>query len=527
MANVECGRQVQGHFSERLQFHEYKIAAEPGQTLDIQVSPVGDYLRVRVVVAEPGGDGIADSQYQSKVQLQTGRLSAKGLYSVKVYNTELGPRIEDPGDRENMLTNGRYRESPLGNYVLSITCINSDGTWVAQGTFGTDASSPSTMGGPGQTQGAQDGTLGKYDRKAQEVQQVIGGVAGTVQALRELWGAIRSNKSGAAGGAQPGTAILEAPAYQGPEDVVPKGRQPVYARPVEAPAAQAQKPGEVGGELASSGRACQDNYAEAGEWSTGKSFKSYVELKGTALDEAFLAIGRAVAIEGFLGVTTNKDLGLVSAYQENSGKKSTITAVLSEETPGTVRAEIAFRLAPDLRAPSAAIRDSLCKVLEAAVPAEQRTAQNRQVSGIRLLTGSGEQSLESTVGTLRNISMGPVLLLFFDFSGARAAIRTDDRKPVLLVRANTDPAKSYSLVRCEPDEKDGLRSVKVGSAGKLLKMGLTGKGDLAPDKDWTLPFVAERESEGIWRVMPSGNLKPGEYGLWDIQGYGVALFGVD
>lgn len=43
-------------------------------------------------------------------------------------------------------------------------------------------------------------------------------------------------------------------------------------------------------------------------------------------------------------------------------------------------------------------------------------------------------------------------------------------------------------------------------------MGL-GSNFGAPDADWTLPFDAEQESPGVWRVVPKTDLNPGEYGI--------------
>ncbi len=47
----------------------------------------------------------------------------------------------------------------------------------------------------------------------------------------------------------------------------------------------------------------------------------------------------------------------------------------------------------------------------------------------------------------------------------------------------------------------------------------------SPDPDWTIPFDAEQESPGVWRIAPKADLKPGEYGLF--IGYTLWDFGVD
>lgn len=189
------------------------------------------------------------------------------------------------------------------------------------------------------------------------------------------------------------------------------------------------------------------------------------------------------------------------------------------------RASSAAGRAP--RAPVASMRDYLCKVAESVLSESEKAASGTGAPSISLRAGAEEVPLPVVAGQFRQAGGGPVLLLFFDFEGARAEARTGDRRPSLLVRAQHDPAKSYVLVRCDADQADDRRSVKAGSAGTLLKMGVTGKGDLKPDKDWTRPFSTTAEGEGVWRVVPTSDLEPGEYGLWDVQGYGVALFGVD
>jgi hypothetical protein len=252
-----------------------------------------------------------------------------------------------------------------------------------------------------------------------------------------------------------------------------------------------------------------------------------VEATETTYDQAFAAVGRAIASEGFLGLTTNKDIGVISAYQEDNGKKSSISAVVSEAAPGIMRVEATFSLARGLRSPTGAVRDYLCKIVEAAVSPKQKAALAEAAPGVFLRDGDNNSTLAFTVGEFRKAGFGPVMVLFFDFPGARASTRSSLRRPALFVRSDRDPSKDFLWVRCDTDRDDDRRSVKLGSAGSLLKMGVTGKGDLVPDQDWTLPFSATAEADGYWRLTPNADLVSGEYGLWDAKGYGVALFGVD
>lgn len=272
---------------------------------------------------------------------------------------------------------------------------------------------------------------------------------------------------------------------------------------------------------------CIANYSVDGEWSTGKTFRSWIEIPDADESRAFNAIGRFIATEGnLLGLSTNKEIGVITAYQEDFGKRSPLSVTFSKTKDGFVRVEVATRLAPGLRAPT--IRAWLCKLLDEALPAGQRaSSQADRASGIMLRTSSGDVPLSVTVGKIRKAGFGPVLLFFCDLPGAQALVRTAEKQLNLLVSASVDPSNGYLLVRFESDAIEKMRTVKMGSMGDLLKIGVTGKGDLAPDKDWTVPFSTSQESPGVWIVTPEAPLKAGEYGLWNVDEYGVASFGIN
>lgn len=275
-------------------------------------------------------------------------------------------------------------------------------------------------------------------------------------------------------------------------------------------------------------RPCTTNFSESGEWNTGKGFRTWVEFVEADENRAFQAVGRFVATEGLLGLTTNKDIGTITAYQEDNGKRSPFIATFSKVSGGKIRVEASMQLARGLRAPVAAMRDWLCKVIEEAVPEGQLIgSENDEGSGVEIRTSTGDVKLAASVGEFRQVALGPVLLFFYDFRSARAAARSTDQQLRLVIRKKTDPSTGYVLVRFKSDAGDDRRSIKMGSAGKLLKMGVTGAGELAPDEDWTIGFTSSQESPGAWIVTPKEPLKPGEYGLWDVKGYGVAAFGID
>jgi hypothetical protein len=221
---------------------------------------------------------------------------------------------------------------------------------------------------------------------------------------------------------------------------------------------------------------------------------------------------------------------VVNAYQDDKGKHSPLNAVITEPQPGRVRVEVVFQLAAGLNAPTAAAKDELCKILEAAQTAEQRAAGATAAaaeSGISLRSKSGELRLAMAAGEVRRAGIFPVLKIYSDIVGARAAVRTSEGQPIVVVREPDDPGKKYVLVQLESDSGGNRRSLKMMSGLKLLKAGFTGKVDYAPDKDWTIQVTTQQEAPGIWRLSPNTRLEPGEYGVWDLEGMMVAAFGVD
>lgn len=278
-------------------------------------------------------------------------------------------------------------------------------------------------------------------------------------------------------------------------------------------------------------RQCAASFSETGDWNTGKTFKSFIEIRGVSRADVVERIGQEVALTGFQGVTANKDIGVISAYSSaaSSTKQSPLNVIVKETAPGTLRAEVVFQLLGGLRAPSASIRDEFCKILEAALPETERAAAAAaaQSERPRLKTASGEVSLTEQVGAQRQAGMGFALLIYLDFQGASAAARTSDGRPTIMLSGRENPQDRFLLVTLDPDQGDGRRSLKLGSAGSLLKMAFKGGGsDLLPDRDWTVPFSAAQEGPDLWRLTPTKELKPGEYGLYDKAAYMVFGFGV-
>lgn len=280
----------------------------------------------------------------------------------------------------------------------------------------------------------------------------------------------------------------------------------------------------------SAGRPCVDNFSESGDWGSGKVFRSFVEFSSQEPNRALVALAQKITTEGYLGVSADKELGIVSAYQETNQKKSVISGTVTAPSEGHVRVEVSFHLAPGLRTQVKALQQTFCDYLEAAVPGEAREAMAKAgaaSSGVRLAKASGAESLEWAGGTEREAGGPFAVLVFLDFAGSSAAVRTTDHRPVVLLESKGDPSGKYLLVRTEVDRDHQARSVKFGSAGQFLKAGVTGQADLKPDKGWVIPSELTKAEEGFWHLVPKENLAPGEYGVWDVEAASLAGFGVD
>lgn len=125
-------------------------------------------------------------------------------------------------------------------------------------------------------------------------------------------------------------------------------------------------------------RTCTDKFSSEGEASTGITCKSYIDFKGVTRENALTSICSNLAKDGMLGIEVNKDLGIVSSYQENKVKnavvKSTQIMKVIETGPGKLRVEVTIKLAPGLRLASNSA-SSLCETLEAISPGNSYEAQ--------------------------------------------------------------------------------------------------------------------------------------------------------
>jgi hypothetical protein len=133
----------------------------------------------------------------------------------------------------------------------------------------------------------------------------------------------------------------------------------------------------------------------------------------------------------------------------------------------------------------------------------------------------GSVNLRSISGTMSSTNAVVTVLIHENYPGMAAAVRTHDTRPSFIVTSAVQPKGSIYIVSLDVDKGDQDRSLKLGNSrfwGGMKNMG-------APDKDNQVAYDAVSMGSGNqWKLTPTNDLKPGEYGLYSA---GLYDFGVD
>jgi hypothetical protein len=145
-------------------------------------------------------------------------------------------------------------------------------------------------------------------------------------------------------------------------------------------------------------------------------------------------------------------------------------------------------------------------------------------SEVVLCTKGGDFKLASIGGSVSSTYAFVTMLMFADFPGRHASVRTKDARPSILLHSQNSPTGRYFFVKAKSNEKDDTRSVKMGRMHLFTVKSIT-----APDKDWVIKVSLTQESPGVWRLTPERDLEPGEYGILDAGGSTPQMydFGID
>lgn len=141
---------------------------------------------------------------------------------------------------------------------------------------------------------------------------------------------------------------------------------------------------------------------------------------------------------------------------------------------------------------------------------------------IWLSTQDGFVALSGVVGEQSSTFAYVTRFQYLNLPGLRATTRTNDRSLAILVASEPNPTGRFYWASFDPDQDDGVRSVKMGRSG-LFKSKIA----LTPDEDWTIKFRAEEQQPGLWKLTPPSPVEPGEYGILVRSTQEVYDFGID
>jgi hypothetical protein len=168
---------------------------------------------------------------------------------------------------------------------------------------------------------------------------------------------------------------------------------------------------------------------------------------------------------------------------------------------------------------------------KAEAPPPAAAAPGAEQAAVELVTkDKGTVSLTSEAGTTSTAYAYVTMLMFSNFDGQHAKVRTTDRHPSLVVRSEKNPEGRFWFVSAEVDDDDNVRSVKMGNMGMFKSKNLN-----APDTDNRIKCTVEQTGKDTWTYTPKKDLKKGEYGIWYSAGTAGATapggemfdFGVD
>jgi hypothetical protein len=133
------------------------------------------------------------------------------------------------------------------------------------------------------------------------------------------------------------------------------------------------------------------------------------------------------------------------------------------------------------------------------------------IGAVKLITKDhGEIELRSSAGSMSTTYAYVTVLMHYNYPGLKADVRSQDSRPTLLIRSGKSPKGRLYLVSADVDKRNGVRSVKMGNSRLFGAKNLG-----APDSDNQVDYDVVAEGTDTWRLTPTKDLRPGEYGLWN------------
>lgn len=142
-------------------------------------------------------------------------------------------------------------------------------------------------------------------------------------------------------------------------------------------------------------RACIANFFTEGDFLTGKSYKTYEEFQSISKASAIESLIASLASNGYQIVSSNKDLGVISASQalalSRSGATVPLNAVVKENASGGVRIDLVLRLFGGLMASSDSIQSDFCNILASINQSKDVTPTSKMITKNKPITVNGNK----------------------------------------------------------------------------------------------------------------------------------------
>lgn len=112
-------------------------------------------------------------------------------------------------------------------------------------------------------------------------------------------------------------------------------------------------------------RACAQNFTYDGSFMAGRTFKTYDFVPNVSKSVAVERAAKFTVQEGFVISSSDKDMGIISAYQDVSfgnGKKNPLNITIDEHDKG-VKVSMSSSISGGVTAPVNAVKDYFCNTI--------------------------------------------------------------------------------------------------------------------------------------------------------------------
>ncbi len=131
---------------------------------------------------------------------------------------------------------------------------------------------------------------------------------------------------------------------------------------------------------------------------------------------------------------------------------------------------------------------------------------------VTLRTKDGLIRLHATYGNAKSQASVFSFATWIEFTPVSAETRTKDRRPTVLVPADTSPRGRWWFVHTSQEKDEDYRYFDLEGGGAF---SISWSG--SPEKGSIVKCEMVEEKPGVWALTPLKELKPGEYGVFSGQ----------